>query len=217
MDLNASIAIMTVLLVLLVVSALSTVLVKKVLSSAILLAGVSTVLAMVLFMSGMQLAAMMELAVSAGLVTAIFASAISLMNAAEEGGSGTGGSINSADNKAATAAKSTTAKATTAKAVATRGAASKTASVPAPGKNTRPDRSWFNRYLALPIIMFVFTMIILIAVPSREVVIDSLARIGSTTRTVLWDFRSIDILGLAFLILAGVLGVSALIDRREEK
>jgi TRAP-type mannitol/chloroaromatic compound transport system permease small subunit len=39
----------------------------------------------------------------------------------------------------------------------------------------------------------------------------------SSTQTVLWQTRTLDIIGLTLLILAGVLGVAALLGRREEK
>ena len=71
--------VLIILIILLLAAALATVLLRDLLASAILLALTSTVVALILFVLGMRLAAVMELAVCAGLVTAVFASAISLL------------------------------------------------------------------------------------------------------------------------------------------
>ncbi|MCL2137139.1 MAG: hypothetical protein FWH40_06430 [Coriobacteriia bacterium] len=77
---DVSLIILLVLIALLVLAALATVLIRSLLASAILLALASTVVSLILFVFGMPLAAVMELAVCTGLVTAIYASAISLMS-----------------------------------------------------------------------------------------------------------------------------------------
>jgi len=63
---------------LLVVSALLTVMIKNTLKAVIALACTSVILTIIMFIMGAPLAAIFELSVCAGLVTAIFASTISL-------------------------------------------------------------------------------------------------------------------------------------------
>ena len=62
----------------LVLTALGTVMIRNLLKAAIMLALTSAILTIALFIMGAQLAAVMELSVCAGLVTAVFVSAISL-------------------------------------------------------------------------------------------------------------------------------------------
>jgi len=75
-------------LMLVAMAALATVMVRTLLPSALLLGLTSIFIAIVLFICGYQLAAVMELLVCTGLVTAILASAISMLNpaTAEESG-----------------------------------------------------------------------------------------------------------------------------------
>jgi len=67
-----------ILLGLLVFSSLLTVMIKNTLKAVIALALVSAILTVIMFLMGAPLAAVFELSVCAGLVTAIFASTISL-------------------------------------------------------------------------------------------------------------------------------------------
>lgn len=71
-------AIHIVLLVVLVLSALGTVMTSNLLRAAIALAGTSSTLAILMYMLGAPYAAVFELSVCAGLIPAIFISAISL-------------------------------------------------------------------------------------------------------------------------------------------
>ena len=168
---GADFIILVVLMALLLLSSLATVLTRNLLPSAILLALASTVVAMVLFFLGLRLAAVMELAVCVGLVTAIYASAISLLKPANE-----------------------------------------------EKKNLAEERkAWFFRYLPLPVVLLAITILGLVFVPHLELNRPSGEPAGPTTQALLWDAHALDILGLVFLILAGVLGVAVLIGRREEK
>ncbi|MCL2351205.1 MAG: hypothetical protein FWC55_01600 [Firmicutes bacterium] len=67
-----------IVLATLVVFALGTVMVRNLLVAAVMLALTSAILTVILFIMGAQIAAVMELSVCAGLVTAIFATTISL-------------------------------------------------------------------------------------------------------------------------------------------
>jgi len=137
----------------------------------------------------LMLAAVIELTVSAGLVTAILASAIALLKPVEDTAGATG-----ADGTAgATGANSANGE-------------------PAPKKNSR-----LLRYLPLPIIMVLLAIAILMVVPGIDISLPIAASPDVTVQTVLWGERTLDILGLTLLILAGVLGVTALIKRREGK
>jgi len=68
----------------LLLSAVGTAVMRNLLASAVALALTSAVLTIVLFILGMNLAAVIELSVCAGLVTAVFASAISLTRPKED-------------------------------------------------------------------------------------------------------------------------------------
>lgn len=67
-----------ILLALLVVAAVFAVMIRNLLKAAIALAATSVVLTIIMFILGSPLAAVFELSVCAGLITAIFVSAISL-------------------------------------------------------------------------------------------------------------------------------------------
>jgi len=66
-----------------VIAALATIMIKNLLIAAVTLALTSAILTIALFMMGAQLAAAMELSVCAGLVTAVFATTISLTKASK--------------------------------------------------------------------------------------------------------------------------------------
>ncbi|MCL2631957.1 MAG: hypothetical protein FWD45_02550 [Coriobacteriia bacterium] len=179
MAIDSMVMIMFVLLALLLVAVLATVVVRNLLGSAILLAVTSTVVALILFVLEMKLAAVMELAVCAGLVTAIYASAISLSKPEQ-------------DEK----------------------------------RNVKAEnRAWILRHLALPLILIALAVLVVFLVPQVPIDFGTAADAAGgaagaaspTVQTVLWDLRMVDILSLALLILAGVLGVAALIGKREEK
>ena len=156
-----------IVLVSLVLSAVGTAVMRNLLASAVALALTSAVLTIVLFILGMQLAAVIELSVCAGLVTAVFASAISLT---------------------------------------------------LPREDEAPNKKERLRYLPLPFILLVLAAGIVLLWPGMD-----LPKImggdltGVTAQQVLWDQRALDILGLALIILAGVLGVAVLFKERKEE
>lgn len=83
-------------------------------------------------------------------------------------------------------------------------------------ETTARGNSRLVRYLPLPIIMLLLIAIILYFVGGMDIeMIKGVSE--SSTQTVLWQTRTLDIIGLTLLILAGVLGVAALLGRREEK
>ena len=176
MDFN--IVLLILLLAAMVLTALAAVLTRTLLMATVMLALTSVLLAIFLFVSDMRLAAVIELSVSAGLVTAIFASAIAMLKPTGDA---------SEDSDVADAGD---------------------------GKK-RSGR--LMRYLPLPIILLVLAAAILYLVGGTDVsLVKDLSPDGST-QMVLWGDRTLDIIGLILLILAGVLGVAALIRRREEK
>ena len=189
---GADIIIWIILLVALVLMGFLTVVVRTLPMATVLLALTSVVLALLLYISGLMLAAVIELTVSAGLVTAILASAIALLKPAADtpgapgaaGAAGVPGAPGTADTPGAPATK----------------------------KNTR-----LTRYLPLPIIMLLLAAAILVVVPGTDISLPTLAAGDMTAQDVLWGERALDIIGLTLLILAGVLGVTALIKRREGK
>ena len=159
-----------ILLVAIVLAALITVLIRTLPQSTVMLAVTSVLLALFLYLWGMELAAVIELSVSAGLVTAILASTISLLKP-------TGDESETGIDK----------------------------------------RGRFKRYVPLPIIMLLLAAALCFA-PSMDVTnMVEHTFTDATTQNVLWGERALDIIGLVLLILAGVLGVVALIRRREEK
>ena len=78
MDQGTTNVILIILLALLVVSAVLAVMIRTLLKAAIALAAVSVVLTIIMFVLNSPLAAVLELSVCAGLITAVFISAISL-------------------------------------------------------------------------------------------------------------------------------------------
>ena len=148
----------------LVVSAVATVMIRNLLGAAVTLALTSAILTVALFVMGAQLAAVMELSVCAGLVTAVFASAISLTR---------------------------------------------------PQEDEAPDKKWGPRFLPLPFLLLVLTAGILLLWPGMDVKILGGNFADASAQQVLWDQRALDILGLALIILAGVLGVAVLFRERE--
>ncbi|MCL2889048.1 MAG: hypothetical protein FWE65_01350 [Eggerthellaceae bacterium] len=162
------IVIWIILLVALVLTAFAAVAVRTLMMSTVLLALTSLFVAISLFLAGVKLAAVIELSVSVGLVTAILASAIALLNPTGD------------------------------------------------MSETRLQKGGrIARYLPLAIIMLLLAAGILVFVPPVELA--AFADIApSTSAQLLWGLRSLDVIGIALLILAGVLGVAALIKRREE-
>ena len=186
---GADIIIWIILLVALVLMGFLTVVVRTLPMATVLLALTSVVLALLLYIAGLTLAAVIELTVSAGLVTAILASAIALLKPAADtpgapGATGAAGAVGVPGVPGA----------------------------PAPQKNAR-----LARYLPLPIIMLLLAAAILIMVPGTDISLPALSAGDATAQDVLWGERALDIIGLTLLILAGVLGVTALIKRREGK
>ena len=159
-----------VLLVVLILAAFAVVVIRTLPMATVLLALTSVLLAIILYISGMKLAAVIELSVSAGLVTAILASAIALLKPTGE------------------------------------------------NSDVGTDRyELVSRYLPLPIIMIVLAAIVLIFVPGTDIGLNQGDLSVASAQTVLWGERTLDVIGIALLILAGVLGVTALIRRREGK
>ena len=156
-----------VVLSLLVLLAVLTVVVRTLPVATVLLAATSVVLTIILYVAGYKLAAVIELTVSAGLVTAILASAIALLKPQEEDSESTkkGGRI--------------------------------------------------GRYLPLLVILPALAAAVYFFFPGQELNFGIAS--NQVTQDVLWSDRALDIIALALLILAGVLGVAALIKRREEK
>ena len=158
-----------IVLATLVVSALGTVMIRNMLMSAIMLAVTSAVLTVVLFVMGVQIAAIMELSVCAGLVTAIFASTISLTK------------VSDAEEQAA------------------------------------EKKERFARLIPLPFILIVLAAGIMILWPGMDLKITGATSADAASRAVMWDKNALDMLGLALVILAGVLGVAVLFKERDAK
>jgi len=175
------IVLLIILLAALILTALATVLTRTLPTATIMLALTSVLLAIFLFVSGMRLAAVIELSVSAGLVTAILASAIAMLKPTGDTSNEDGG-----DNDGTT-------------------------------ERAQKKSKRLMRYLPLPIILLVLAAAVLYFAGSVDLgLLGDMSPDGST-QTVLWDNRTLDVMGLILLILAGVLGVAALIRRREEK
>ena len=168
--------IMCILIGLLLVAAVFAVCVYDLMPSAFLLAVASALVAVILYMLDMRLAAAIELAVCVGLVTAIYASAISLVRPAPT------------DKTERSKANLSAAK-----------------------------RAWARRHIPLPIILLVLTALVFIFVPRLDLPINTSEVLSTSSQSILWGARALDIFGLGFLIHAGVLGVAVLIGPREER
>jgi len=153
----------------LVISAVATVMLRNLLAASVMLALTSAVLTVALFIMGVNIAAVMELSVCAGLVTAVFASAISLTKA-EEG-----------EELAAL------------------------------------KKARLRRFLPLPFILILLGLGIWLLWPGLDIRIIGGSFADAASRQVLWDQRAVDVIGLALIILAGVLGVAVLFKGRREK
>jgi len=150
----------------LVISALGTVMIRNTLMAAVTLALTSAVLTIILFVMHVQIAAIMELSVCAGLVTAIFASTISLTKISE-------------------------------------------------GEELAEEKKeWFRHLLPLPFILLLLAAGIFILWPGTGMTLVSLNAADAASREVMWDKNALDMLGLALVILAGVLGVAVLFKER---
>ena len=150
-----------VLLVLLVVAGIVTVLVPYLLYSAISLAVTSVVLTLLMFQLQAPLAGVFELSVCAGLITAIFVSAISLTR---------------------------------------------------PGTCDEREPNPALRVILLPIVAIAVGSIFFLAkmyrMPAPAVFPET------DVRSVLWNVRQFDLLGLVVIILAGVFGIVILFKER---
>jgi len=180
-----------ILLVALLSAAVATVFARSLFVATGLLALTSVFLAVALYFWGMKLAAVIELTVSAGLVTAVFASAIALLRPTAE--------APHADTTGSAGAGSA-------------GAESSSASPTGPSKMSR-----FARYLPLPIILLALAVAIFIFAPDIDLNTATVSLLDTAPQIMLWSKRAVDIVAIIFLILAGVLGVAMLIRRREEK
>ena len=158
-----------IVLATLVISALGTVAIRNTLMAAVTLALTSAILTVALFIMQVQIAAIMELSVCAGLVTAIFASTISLTKISE-------------------------------------------------GEELIDEKKeWFRHLLPLPFILLILAAGIFILWPGLNVTIAAGNTADAASRAVLWDKNALDMIGLALIILAGVLGVAVLFKEREAK
>ena len=164
-----SIVAWSIVLASLVICALGTVMIRNLLVASVMLALTSAVLTVALFIMGVQIAAVMELSVCAGLVTAVFASAISLTKESR------GEELS----------------------------------------NLKKER--LRRFLPLPFIMILLAVGITLLLPGVNIKISGGNFSDAASRQVLWNERALDILGIALIILAGVLGVAVLFKEREEK
>jgi len=153
----------------LVLAALGTVLFRNLLLAAVMLAVTSAVLTVALFVMGVPLAAVMELSVCAGLVTAVFATTISLTRPPE------------AEEMQAI------------------------------------HKERLGRYLPLPFIMLILAAGIFLLWPGLDIQTAAGGLTDIASRETLWDQNALDILGLALIILAGVLGVAVLFKERAAK
>ena len=187
---SVDIVLLVILLAALIAAAFAAVVVRTLPVATVLLALTSVALAIDLYLVGMGLAAVIELSVSAGLVTAILASAIALLKPTAVASGGRSGS-SAADSSASGTLKLT-------------------------GKK---KAGRLARYAPLPIIMLVLAALVIYFTSGMDIDLSGLAGIDETVfaQTLLWDERVLDILGLAFLILAGVLGVALLVRRSKEK
>ena len=156
-----------IVLATLVLSAFGTAMIRNMLAAAVMLALTSAILTIALFLMGVQLAAVMELSVCAGLVTAVFASAITLTN------------TSTTEERAAL------------------------------------KKSHLRRFLPLPFIALLLAAGVLLLWPGMNIQFSGESVAGA--EQVLWGQRALDILGLALIILAGVLGVAVLFREKEEK
>ncbi|MCL2479542.1 MAG: hypothetical protein FWF22_08570 [Treponema sp.] len=158
-----------IVLATLVLSALGTIMIRNQLAASVMLAVCSASLTIVLFIMGMEIAAVMELSVCAGLVTAVFASTISLT------------------------------------------------------KESRGEelailkRERLRRFLPLPFIMILLAVGIFLLWPGMNIKISGADLSDAASRHVLWDEDALDVLGLALIILAGVLGVAVLFRGKEKE
>ena len=75
----------------------------------------------------------------------------------------------------------------------------------------------YHRFLPLPFILALLAAGIILLWPDMDVKFGKLSFADVSSSQVLWSQRSLDVLALALIILAGVLGVSVLFREKEEK
>ena len=163
---DSSIIVWIIILVLLVLAAFGTAVIRNLLTSAIALAIVSAIMTVMLFVMGMQLAAVIELSVCAGMVTAVFASAISLTG---------------------------------------------------PKDDETPGVERWKRFMPLPFLLLALAGGILLLWPGIDLQIIGGNYADTAAQQVLWDQRTLDIIGLALILLTGVLGIAVLFRGKEKK
>ena len=161
--------VMILLMALLVITAVASVMIRSLLKAAIALALTSVVLTVIMYVLGSPLAAVFELSVCAGLVTAIFISAISMTSIHD-------------DEEV---------------------------------KQIRRRR--IKRFIYLPVILVLLAVGLILAWPSLQLNISSIASGTATVQNQLWDVRKLDIIGQIIIIVAGVFGISVLFIEREKK
>ena len=71
--------------------------------------------------------------------------------------------------------------------------------------------------MPLPFILFLLAAGIILLWPHMDIKFGKLRFADVSSSQVLWSQRSLDVLALALIILAGVLGVSVLFREKEEK
>jgi NADH:ubiquinone oxidoreductase subunit 6 (subunit J) len=155
------------LLLLLVVVAVFAVMIRNLIKASVALAATSVVLTIIMFLLESPLAAVFELSVCAGLITAVFISAISMTTVRTE------------------------------EDIATR----------------RKDR--VRRFIFLPLILLMLAVGLIMAWPSLQLQIASVAGNDPNVIYEAWNVRQLDMIGQLIIIIAGVFGVVVLFKERE--
>jgi NADH:ubiquinone oxidoreductase subunit 6 (subunit J) len=155
------------LLLLLVVVAVFAVMIRNLIKASVALAATSVVLTIIMFLLDSPLAAVFELSVCAGLITAVFISAISMTTVRTE------------------------------EDIATR----------------RKER--VRRFIFLPLILIMLAVGLILAWPSLQLQIASVAGNDPNVIYEAWNVRQLDMIGQLIIILAGVFGVVVLFKERE--
>lgn len=157
------------LLILTAAAALWTVMGRSLLKATIGLAVTSALISVIIFRLNSPLAAVFELSVCAGLITAIFVSAISLT------------------------------KPLTHKEI------------------LQVSKDRIKRYCYLPIIMVVIGIAMILVKVRQDFALTQIPQAQADVRTILWNFRRLDLLGQVIILIAGALGVVILFEEKKLK
>jgi NADH-quinone oxidoreductase subunit J len=156
------------LLILTAAAALWTVMGRSLLKATMGLAVTSALISVIIFRLNSPLAAVFELSVCAGLITAIFVSAISLT------------------------------KPLTHKEI------------------LQISKDRIKRYCYLPIILVVIGIAMILMKVKQDFTIAQIPQAEADVRTVLWNFRRLDLLGQVIILIAGALGVVILFEEKTQ-